>query len=165
MVVLRGDGFLIGGVALRLAVAGPKLIGRGKLIERDFPRDSAATRRPVMLQEGVAVGTVGEWHIENLGVSESLLHAVADRVVVVLRFQNGERNVWFVGEDVVRLLRLPTLNCLATHDDATFREVGFLTNLGHQVPLTRADNGGRDELAADVCLGEGFFVHAALLHS
>ncbi len=37
VVVLRGDGFLRGGVALGRAVARPEFLGRRKLVERDFP--------------------------------------------------------------------------------------------------------------------------------
>src|SRR3546814_7433588 len=61
------------------AVAGPEFVGRGKLIEWDFPGHRAAGCSAVMFEEGIAIGTVGERHIQNLGVVERLLHASTDR--------------------------------------------------------------------------------------
>ncbi len=98
VVILRGDGFLIGGVALGLAVASPKLVRRGELIERDFAGDGASGGGAVMLQEGVAVGAVGEGNVENLSLFEGLLHPGTDGVVVVLGFDHGEGKVLFVGK-------------------------------------------------------------------
>ena len=97
--------------------------------------DGAAGHGAVVLQEGVAVGAVGERDIEHLGVLERLLHAVADGVVVVLGLDDGEREVRLVEQDVVGLLRLPASDRLAANDDAALGEVGFLTDLRHHVPL------------------------------
>src|SRR3546814_6937614 len=57
------------------AVAGPEFVGRGKLIEWDFPGHRAAGCSAVMFEEGIAIGTVGERHIQNLGVVERLLRS------------------------------------------------------------------------------------------
>ena len=42
------------------------------------------------MEKGVAVGAVGEGHVENLGIFEGLLHPAADGVVVVLGLDDGE---------------------------------------------------------------------------
>ncbi len=153
----------VGGVALGLAVARPELLGRGELVERDFAGHGAAGGGAVVLQEGVAVGAVGEGNIEDLGVVQRLLHAGADGVVVVLGLDDGERDVGLVEEDVVGLLGVAALHRLAANDDPALGEVDLLADLGHQVPLVaiRADQRGRDELGADVRFGEGLLVHAA----
>ena len=103
VVVLGGDGFLCGGVGLGCAVAGPKFVGGRELIERDFARDRARLDGAVVLEEGVAVGAVSERHIEDFGVFKCLLHASPYAVVVVFGLDDSEREVRFVGEDVVGL--------------------------------------------------------------
>lgn len=114
-----------------------------------------------MFEESVAVRTVGEWKVENLSVFKRLLHPIADRVIVVLCFDDGERDIWFVGKDVVGFLRFPSLYGLAAHDYAALREVGLLANLGHQVPLftISANECGGDELGPNVRFSMLLFVH------
>ena len=48
-------GLLVGGVTLGLAVTRLQLVGRRKLIKRDFACDRAASGRAIMFQERVAV--------------------------------------------------------------------------------------------------------------
>jgi hypothetical protein len=67
---------------LALAVARPEFVRGGKLIEGDFAGDRAGGDGAVVLQEGVAVGAVGEGDVENFGVIQRLLHTVAHRVVL-----------------------------------------------------------------------------------
>jgi len=123
------------------------------------PRDGAAGGCAVVLHERVTIGTVGERNIENLGVFERLLHAVPDRVIVVLGLNNSEREIRFVRENVVRLLRFTSLHRLTTNDNAAFRKVSFLSDLSHAVPLVaiRCDNCRCNKLGADVRLCESFF--------
>jgi len=144
---------LAGGPVFSLAVALPQLFGRGKPVERDFAGDSAIGGGTVVLQEGVTIGAVGEGHIQYFGVLEGLLHAIADRVVVILGLDDGQRDVGFVEEQIVRLLRLPPLHGLAADDDAAFGEISLLADLGHHVPLAAvySDQRGRYILGADVC--------------
>ena len=47
--------------------------------------------RAVVEEEAVTVGGEDEGDVEHLGVPEALLHPVSDAVVVVLRFDDGER--------------------------------------------------------------------------
>jgi len=86
-------------------------------------------------------------------------------MVVVFSFEDSKRKIWFVGKDVVDLLGLTALDHLATHDHATLREIYFLTNLSHHVPLVAAssDERGRDEFSANVGLGEGLLTQVCLL--
>ena len=59
--------------------------------------------------------------------------------------------------------RLAALDCLTANDHPTLGEVDLLAQLGHHVPLAAvgANKRGRDELRADVRLGELLLVHAA----
>ena len=161
VVVLRGDGHLRGLEAFGGAVALPKLLRRGKLIERNFALHNAGCAGAVVFQEGIAIGTVSEGDIENLCVFERLRHARAESLVVVLGLQHGEREVGLVVEDVVGLFGLAAPDRFATHDDAAFGEIDLLTHLRHDIPLRaiRSDHSGSDVLGADVGLGEVFFVH------
>ena len=98
-----------------------------------------------MLKERVAVGTVGEGHVEDFGVFERLLHPGADGVVVVLRFEDREREIGFIGKQVVGFLGVAAFHRLATNDDAALGEVGLLADLGQQIPFVavRSDQRGR----------------------
>ena len=73
-----------------------------------------------MEDEAVAVRGEDERDVEDLGVLQRLLHAVADRVVVVLRLDDRDRDVGLVVEDVVRELRLPPGHHLAADVDLPF---------------------------------------------
>lgn len=153
--------------ALGGPVAVPEFFRGGKLVERDLPRHGATGGRAVVFEEGVAVGTVGERDIEDLGVFERLLHAAAHRVVVVFGLDDAEREVRAVKEEVIGLLCLPSLDGLAADQDPALREIDLLADLVEHIPLrsTRPGDGGRDELGADVRLVEVLFVHARFLRA
>src|SRR5437016_13423206 len=115
-----------------------------------------------MFEEGIAIRTVGKWEIEDLSVIERLLHPSANSVVVVLRLDNGKRDVWLVVQDVVDLLRHIALHRLAAHDNSTPCDVDLLPQLSHDVPLPAigTEDGGRDDFRADVGSGEFLLLHA-----
>lgn len=77
-------------------------------------------------------------------------------MVIVLRFDQGDGNIGFVIEDIVRALRFAASNQLSTDDDSAFRETDLLTYLQHLVP-DRAINLRRNEFAAYVALTEELF--------
>ena len=67
--------------------------------------------------------------VEGRGILESLLHAVADGVVVVFGLDEGDGDVRLVVEDVVGALGLAAGDQLAADDDPAFGEVDLLANL------------------------------------
>jgi hypothetical protein len=80
-----------------------------------------------------------------------LLHAVPDGMVVVPRFNDGDRDVRLVIENVVSELRLPSGHHPAPEMDLTLGEVHFLTGLGVVVRST-ALHSWRVVFGADVRL-------------
>ena len=81
--------YLLRIIAFSLAVSVPEFFRGRELIERYFAGYSAAGAGSIMFKKSIAVGTVGEWDIKNLGVFKGLLHACANGVVVVLGFDNS----------------------------------------------------------------------------
>ena len=115
-----------------------------------------------MLQEGIAVRTVGEWQVQQFGVGNRLLHAVADPMVVVLRLDDRDRDARLVGEDVIDLLSLAALDRLAANDHAASGEVDLLPKLRHEAPLRAVGPKDRwsHELGADIRFGQFLLVHS-----
>ena len=164
VVVILGGELLLGGrPALGGTIARPQFVGRRKVVEGDFARDRTAGRRAVMLQKSVTVGAVGERDVQNLCVFQRLLHPCANAVGVVLGLHDSKWEIRLVGENVVGLLGFAASDGFAMNDHAAFREVDFLPNLHHDVPLVAIwpNQCGRDELGADVRFGECSFVHDA----
>jgi hypothetical protein len=85
------------------------------------------------------------------------LHAGAYAVAVVLGFNDGKRNVRFVGQDVISAFEFTPSMQLPAHDNAPLGEAYFLTNLAVQIPPGSGDGRG-DVFGADVALGELFLV-------
>ena len=116
-------------------VARPEHSGGRKLIERDFTRHGAAdSDRAVVFEKSVTVAAVGEGNIQNLGVFERLLHAVADAVIVVLGFDDRNGQVWFAVKEVIRLLGLPAPDGFSPDDDTALSEISLFPDLSHQIP-------------------------------
>lgn len=113
-----------------------------------------------MEHEAVAVRGEDEGNAQGLGIIEALLHAVADTVRVVLGLDQRDRNVRLIGEDEVGPFALAAMGHLAANEDLAVREGIFLANLQDVVPSCRLQ-GGKDELRADVPLGEAPFVHGS----
>ena len=103
-----------------------------------------------------------KWDIESGCVLDRLLHAAADGVIIVLRFDQSDGNIWFVVENVVGSLRFTPRNQLAANYDSASREEDLFTNLRLDIP-TRLDHRGRDELSADIAFAEILFVHPSAL--
>lgn len=75
-----------------------------------------------MEEEAVAVRAEHKRNVEDLGIDEGLLHARSDRVAVVLRLEEGDRQVGRVEEQVVNALALASGDELAAHDDVAVSE-------------------------------------------
>ena len=59
-----------------------------------------------MKQKAITVRAEDERHLHQLGIIESLLHASADGVIVVLGFDHGNRNIGFVEQHIISPLVL-----------------------------------------------------------
>ena len=84
---------------------------------------------PVMEQKCVAVRREDKRDIEGRRVLQALLHAAADRMVVILCLDQGDGNIRLVVENVVGALRFAAGDQFAANDDAASREVNLLADL------------------------------------
>src|SRR5437879_900331 len=82
--------------------------------------------------------------------------------LVVLRLDDRDRDARLVGEDVVDLLSLATLDGLAANDHAASGEVDFLPKLRHEAPFRAVGpkDRGSNELGADIRFGQFLLVHS-----
>ena len=159
-VVLKDDLLLLRGEALPPAVDRPQprrakgssSSGRVDSISGSVPVRSWNTK-PSPFEEKT------NGNVQDLGVVERLLHPVADGVIVVLRLDDGDRDVRLVVEDVVRELRLPPGDHLPADVDLALREVDLPPDLGVLVPTRALDDRRRDELRADVRFAEILLAH------
>ena len=90
-----------------------------------------------------------------------LLHAGADGVIVVFRFDDGDRDARLVEEKVIGLPGFTALDRLAANDDTALGEVDLFPQLGHHI-LSAAvwtDQRGSDEFRADIRFGESLLIH------
>ena len=158
VVVLEDDGLGLGRQSLPVAIARPQVVGRRESVEADGGFLLGARACPVVEDEAVAVGRKHEGNLQGLRVVQSLLHAVANGVGVVLGFDEGDGDVGLVVEDVVGSLALASAGQLAAYDDSALCEADLLADLRHLVPSDPAQ-GRSDELGADVAFAETFLVH------
>jgi hypothetical protein len=92
----------------------------------------------VELHDAFSIRGVGERQPQNLGVFLGLLEAVAGRLVVSLRFDDGDRMICRVSQEVVGAL--PALACgrAASDDDPARGEVALLVDrMGRLLPARR----------------------------
>ena len=162
VIILEDNGLGFGRQALPCAVARPQVARRREGVVIEGGLLFGARARAVVEDEAVAVGGKHEGDVEGLGVAQSLLHAAAHGVGVVLGFDERDGDVGLVMEDVVGPLALSAADQPAAHGDAALGEAHLLADLRHLVPPGLAQ-GGRDELGADVAFGEAFLVHAVNL--
>ncbi len=106
-----------------------------------------------MGEEGVAVGAEDVGDVESVGVGQSLLHAGAHRVFVVLGLDHGEGEVGLVVEDVVGALLGAAGREASLDEHPAGRESELLADLGLEVPAGGSDR-GRDVLVPDLLLVE-----------
>ncbi len=62
----------------------PEGLRGGKIVQEQLPLDDAIGVNLVVKQETVAVGAEHERNLQHLGIAQTLLHTVADGVIVVL---------------------------------------------------------------------------------
>src|SRR5438105_4803980 len=106
-----------------------------------------------MKHKAVAIGREHEGNVESDGIVESLLHPVADAVIVVLRLDDSDRDIGLVIKDVIGAFGFATSNELPPDDDTSLGEGDLLTDLHHPVPAC-AFYRRADELGADIAFAE-----------
>ena len=72
--------------------------------------------------------------MQRLGIVESLLHAITNRVPAVLGFNDRNEEVGLVVQDVIGLLTLAPTDQPAAHDNAALGETDLAANLRSLVP-------------------------------
>src|SRR5690606_7013370 len=138
--------------AFPLAIPLPELVRAGKLVEPELGFNLRAGAAAIMDQQAIAIAGEHERHVERLSIAEGLLHAGAERVLVVLRLDDGNRQVLLVIEDVDSSARLATAVHFAAHDNASLGEADFITYPLMPIPAS-VTNGRGNEFAADITLG------------
>lgn len=151
-IVLQDDLFDVGGEPFPGDVAGPQVAGGREGVEVQMGFDGGGLAGAVVEEEAVAVGRKDEGDVERGGVIEGLLHPGADAVLVVFGFDQCDREVGFVEEDVIGTLGLAAGHDPAADGDPTFGEGMLFADLQHFVP-TRAAERRCDELGANVAFG------------
>ena len=157
-IILRDDRLDLVGDPFVGPVFLPKLFGSRERIEGEFGLDRPVRDRSVVEVKGITVAAENKRDVQGLAITQRLLDSRADRMVVVLGLDNGDRDVGLVVENVVGSLLLAARVNLATHIDSPVREANLLANLRVDVP-PRRDNARRDELRTDVALAQAFLVH------
>ena len=114
----------------------------------------------IVEDEAATVGGEDVGDVQRLCVVQRLLNAVSDAVRAILSLDDGQGDVGFVVKDVVGALALAARDQLAAHYDAPLGEADLLADLPCQVPARR-DQGGGNELGADVAFAEGRVAHRA----
>ena len=109
-----------GGIeAAAIPIAPVQLSGGREAVKGDV--GALVARRAVELEEAVAVRAEGERKVEYFGVADRLLDAARNGLVVVLRLNDGDGEVWLGEEDVVGLVAvlLRVALTLCGHEDST----------------------------------------------
>jgi hypothetical protein len=107
----------------------------------------------------IAVRGENKGNIERSRVLDGLLHAAADRIVIILGFDQSDGNVRLVIKNVIGALRLAAGYELATYNDPALGKTNLFTNLPLDIP-TGVDDCGRNILRANVAFAEVSFIHA-----
>jgi hypothetical protein len=89
----------------------------------------------VVFKKAVAVGAVGKWDVEELGVVESLLHAIAKRVRIVFSLNDRNGEIGLVVEQIIDFFCFAAFDALTPYDHPALGEVEFLADLRHRVPF------------------------------
>ena len=95
-----------------------------------------------MLQKAFAVAAIGKRNIQNLGIFQRLLHAVAQHLIAALGFDNCERRAPVGrGQNIVGLFLFATARVFAAHGNPSVSKAIFHKNLFF-CPACRFNGGG-----------------------
>lgn len=114
-----------------------------------------------MENEAVAIRRKHERDIQRFGIAKGLLHTAANRLPVVLRFDDCDGDVGLGRKDVVGALALAATYHLAAHDNPPLGEADFFPNLRGNVP-PGGDQRGSNEFRADIALAKNPLIQVAL---
>ena len=109
-----------------------------------------------MKKKAIAIAAEYTGDVQHLGISKALLHARAQRMVIVFGFDDGHRDAGFVKQDVIGPLLLSAGGELTFYIDAPVGKGEFLQHLKLDIPPAALQR-GRDKLGADVAFGKVFF--------
>ncbi|MNE52866.1 hypothetical protein D3C80_1475590 [compost metagenome] len=112
----------------------------------------AACATAVVKEEAITIAGEHEGYVQRLCVAESLLHARANRVFVVLRLDHSDRQIGLVVENEVCTACFTTAVELAPDHDAAFGKADLLPHLFVHVPPCLL-NGWGDVFTANIPLG------------
>ena len=135
--------------AFVLAVELPEGFWGGEFVQAEGGFCLAEEPGAVVEQEAVTVAAEHEGSVQGIAVGQTLLHAIAQAVVVVFGFDDGNGHVLLVAEHIIRPAAFATGVQPATHDDAASGERDFFPDLGLYIPASSLKR-WRDELGADV---------------
>jgi hypothetical protein len=123
-----------------------------------YPLDLPKVFGSVMLQEPVTIGREGKGYVKCLCVSQGLLHTSTYRVLIILGFNDGQRYICLVVQDVVGSLPGTSGGQFPPDYDPTVREGYFLPDLPLEVPSC-INQGRRDVFGADVSFRQHLLAH------
>ena len=109
-------------------------------------------------RERIAITANRYGNIQSLRIRKSLLNAIANVMLVVLRLYHGNRHIRLVIENDIRTLLLPAHDGLALHKNSTVCERNLFANLRIKTPPS-IRYAGQNELADNVAFGEVFLIH------
>lgn len=143
-------------------VARPQVVRRREGIQRKVGLLLCAGSRAIVEDEAAAVRREDIGNVECFGIAQGLLNAVSDAVRAILGLDDGQGDIGLIVEDVVSALGFAARDQLTAHDDAALGEANLFADLRLQVPARR-DQGGGNELGADVAFAEGGVAHSAII--
>src|SRR6056297_3508248 len=111
-----------------------------------------------MEQKPITVRREGKWDPQHLSIGKSLLHPIADRVLVVLGLNDRNWNVGLDVKHVVSALLFAACNHLTTDNYPAICECFLLSDLCLQIPSGLQDR-WRDELATYISFRIFTFFH------
>src|SRR5690606_3502161 len=91
-----------------------------------------------MFNKSSPVGGVHKWDIQHLTILQDLLHSSAQWLRVLLRFNNGNWEVWmpFRVKQIIGSFFLFTCNLVSINDNLPIGKGYFFANLCHDVPTS-----------------------------
>ncbi len=87
-----------------------------------------------MFVKAVAITAIDRWNIENIGIPDGLLNSGLDGMAIIFRFNNCDRNIGLIIQNIVRPLLLAPAGQIAFDIDFSFRKGDFLPHLRFNIP-------------------------------